>query len=165
MSSSDPPPEDDILPIGRTIKRIKREYDEDSEDWRVIGGNDGYGNRDMFVQHAPNTWWLKSKAITPHSNLTVCKQVRNIDDEITNRGAGFNESDAQQELHRLFGMMVPVSNEEAIVTHGIERQSPPLAEDLRQKIEERDRELPRRMRRNLDSSFRKHFPMRDNMYM
>ena len=68
-----------VAPIKPIIKKMKKEYDKDPNDWRVIGSRDDQGNTDTFITKKPNAYWLKSKMLSPYSSLTMGTIVRNID--------------------------------------------------------------------------------------
>ena len=54
---------EDTEPLGNIIKGIKKKYDKDKENWKVMGGVDKVGNTDLIISQNPNLWWIKSKAI------------------------------------------------------------------------------------------------------
>ena len=84
---------DGIAPIKPIIKKLKKEYDKDPNDWRVIGSKDEHGNTDTFITKKPNAYWLKSKMLSPYSSLSMGSIIRNIDRDIDeSMGIGKNLS-------------------------------------------------------------------------
>jgi hypothetical protein len=65
-----------VAPIRPVIKKMKKEFDKDPNGWGVIGSNDEEGNYDTFITKKPNTYWLKSKALSPYSSLSMGSVVR-----------------------------------------------------------------------------------------
>jgi len=87
----------DPEPIDHIMKRMKKKYDEDKETWNVISSEDRDGNREMLINHAPNTWWLKMKQVNPYNYLSAGKELHNIDDEINERIGKSPKLDPQKE--------------------------------------------------------------------
>ena len=44
-----------VAPISSIVKKMKKEYDRDRKDWRVIGSNDKDGNLDTFITKSEST--------------------------------------------------------------------------------------------------------------
>ena len=70
---------DGIAPIRSVIKKMKKNYDIDPKDWRIIGSNDDHGNTDTFITKKPNAYWLKSKQLSPFSALSMGTIVKKLD--------------------------------------------------------------------------------------
>ena len=73
---------DGIAPIQSVVKKLKKDYDKDPKDWRIIGSKDKDGNADTFITKKPNAYWLKSKQLSPFSALSMGTVVKKIDKEI-----------------------------------------------------------------------------------
>ena len=71
-----------VAPIRSIVKKMKKDYDRDSKDWRVIGSKDRDGNSDTIISKKPNHYWLKSKQLSPFSALSMGSVVRNLDRDI-----------------------------------------------------------------------------------
>ena len=153
-----------IAPIKPIIKRLKKEYDKDPNDWRVIGSRDDQGNTDTFITKKPNTYWLKSKMLSPYSSLTMGSIVRNIDKDIeveVRKGKALSPD----EMFRLFGMVVPIKKDKNIVAAGIEKYSQQHGNYLKEIIGERDSNLEYQMAKRIDEEFTKKHPLRKNLYI
>ena len=109
-----------IAPIASVVKKMKKDYDRDSKDWKVIGTNDDQGNTDTIITKKPNAYWLKSKQLSPYSALSMGTVVRNIDKDIDEK---VGKKLSPNEMLRLFGMIVPVKQDQNIIAAGIEKYS------------------------------------------
>ena len=133
---------------------MKKEYDRDPTDWRVIGSKDDHGNTDTFITKKPNAYWLKSKMLNPYSSLSMGTVVRNIDrdiDEVSGKGKALSPD----EMLRLFGMVVPIKKDQNIVASGIEKYSQQHGDYLKKIIGERDSNLGYQMVKRIDEEFTK----------
>ncbi len=153
---------DDVESVDKIISKIKKKYDQDSEGWRVTGGKDPYGNKDMFIQQAPNTWWLKSKEISPFQSIMYGKEIKNIDEEIDKKIRDSNMG--KDELLALFGLAVPTKKEEVIFTQGIADMNKKRASQIEEKIAEKDKNASKNLRKQINHMFQKHYPDRETMY-
>ena len=156
--------EDDlkVKPISSVVKKLKKEYDKDPKDWRVIGSNDKDGNLDTFITKKPNAYWLKSKQLGPYSSLSMGSYVRNIDKDIDSKvGKKLSPND----MLRLFGMIVPVRKDQNVIATGIEKYSQQHGDYLKKVIGERDSNIGHQMARKIDEEFTKKYPSRKNMYI
>ena len=155
---------DGVAPIKPIIKKMKKEYDRDPTDWRVIGSKDDHGNTDTFITKKPNAYWLKSKMLNPYSSLSMGTVVRNIDndiDETSEKGKALSPD----EMLRLFGMIVPIKKDQSIVASGIEKFSQQHGDYLKKVIAERDSNLGFQMVKRIDEEFTKKYPQRKNLYI
>jgi len=155
---------DGVAPIKPIIKKLKKEYDRDPTDWRVIGSKDDQGNTDTFITKKPNAYWLKSKMLNPYSSLSMGTVVRNIDRDIDD-ASGKGEALSQDEMLRLFGMIVPIKKDQNIVASGIEKYSQQHGDHLKKIIGERDSNLGFQMAKRIDEEFTKKHPQRKNLYI
>ena len=73
-----------IAPISKVIKKMKKQYDKDPKDWKIISSKDKDSNTDTLITKQPNTYWLKSKKLSPYSALSMGTVLKNIDNEIDN---------------------------------------------------------------------------------
>jgi hypothetical protein len=153
----------DPEPIGDIMNRMKRKYDQDKHNWNVVSNQDKDGNREMLVNHDPNTWWLKMRQINPLSYLSAGKELHNIDEEINQKIGKQSKVDPEKELLQLFGMMTP-TKKDIIYTSGIERYSPPLVKDQIQKIEEKNPDLDKNFRQHIRKKWEKEYYDRDALY-
>ncbi len=155
---------DGVAPIKPIIKKLKKEYDRDPTDWRVIGSKDDNGNTDTFITKKPNAYWLKSKMLNPYSSLSMGTIVRNIDRDI-DEASGKGKALSPDEMLRLFGMIVPIKKNQNIVATGIEKYSQAHGDYLKKIIGERDANLGPQMVKRIDEEFTKKHPQRKNLYI
>jgi hypothetical protein len=153
-----------IAPIRPVIKQLKRDYDKDPKGWNLIGSRDDQGNSDTFITKKPNTYWLKSKMLSPYSSLTMGSAIRNIDKDIDERIGNTNEL-TPDEMLRLFGMIVPIKKDKNIVAAGIERYSESQGDYLKTIIHEKDPNLGHQLAKRIDEEFIKKYPQRKNLYI
>jgi len=151
-----------VAPVSSIAKQMKKEYDKDPKDWRIIGSMDKDGNTDTFITKEPNSYWLKSKQISPYSSLTMGSVVRNLDKDIDEKiGKQFSSDD----MLRLFGMVVPVQKDQNIIAAGIEKYSQQHGDHLKKVINERDSNLGYQLRRKIDEEFTRKYHQRKNLYI
>ena len=81
----------DTEPIDHVMRKIKKKYDTDQENWNVIGNADKDGNREMFISQQPNTYWLKMKQINAYSHMVLGSELTNLDDEINKNIGDFTK--------------------------------------------------------------------------
>jgi hypothetical protein len=155
---------DGVAPIKPLIKKMKKDYDRDPTDWRVIGSKDEHGNTDTFITKKPNAYWLKSKMLNPYSSLSMGTIVRDINKDI-DETSGKSKALSPDEMLRLFGMIVPINNNHNIIASGIEKFSQQHGDYLKKIIGERDSNLGQIMARRIDEEFTKKFPQRKNLYI
>jgi len=151
-----------VAPINSVIKKMKKEYDNDPKDWRVIGSNDDQGNYDTFITKKPNAFWLKSKQLSPYSALSMGTVVRNLDKDIDEK---VGKKMSPNDMLRLFGMIVPIKNNKNIIASGIEKYSQEHGNYLKKLIKERDPNIGQALGRRIDKEFSKKYPQRRGLYM
>ena len=154
----------DPKPIDQVIRKIKKKWDSDPENWSVLSNIDRDGNREMLISQAPNTYWLKMRAISPISTMTYGRELTNIDDEIDKKLGKTNPKKSQEELLQLFGMMVP-SKKDVIYTSGVEKVDPEQVNLQKEKVEEKDPHADRMFRLYLQKKWEREQQLRDNMYL
>jgi hypothetical protein len=151
-----------VAPISSVIKKMKKEYDKDRKDWRVIGSNDNHGNLDTFISKKPNTFWLKSKQLSPYSALSMGTVVRKLDEDIDEKvGRKMSPND----MLRLFGMIVPIKNDQNIIASGIEKFSQEHGDYLKKLINDRDPNIGPALGRRIDKEFSTKHPQRRGLYI
>lgn len=151
-----------VAPISNIMKKMKKQYDKDPKDWRLIGSKDKDGNDDTFIYKKPNSFWLKSKQISPFSSLSMGTHIRNIDRDIDeNIGKKLSPDD----MLRLFGMVVPIKKDQSIYTAGIEQYSQKQGDYLKKVVTERNSNLGYQMAKRIDEQFSKKYPQRKNLYI
>ena len=67
-----------IEPIGKILKKIKRRFDADPENWQVVSGVDKLGNKDLFIGQQPRLWQIKSKPLSPLTSIAMGTSVRHL---------------------------------------------------------------------------------------
>ena len=153
---------DGISPISSVVKLMKKEYDKDPKDWRVIGSSDKHGNTDTFITKKPNSFWLKSKQLSPYSALSMGSVIKNIDHEIDEK---IGKKMSPDEMYRFFGMIVPVKKDQNVIAAGIEKYSQNHGDYLKKVISEKDPNLGYQLARRIDKEFTKKHPQRKGLYI
>ena len=151
-----------VAPIKSIIKRMKKEYDKDSTDWRVIGSKDRDGNLDTIISKKPNHFWLKSKQLSPFSALSMGSVVRNLDKDINEK---MGKKMSPDEMLRFFGMVVPIEADKNIIAAGIERYSQKQGDYLKKVIHENNSNLAYQLRYRIEREFSRKHIQRKNLYI
>jgi len=151
-----------VAPIRSIVKKMKKDYDKDSKDWRVIGSKDRDGNSDTIISKTPNHYWLKSKQLSPFSALSMGSVVRNLDRDIDEK---MGKTMSPDEMLRFFGMVVPIKANKNIIAAGIEKYSQERGDYLKKVINERDSNLDYQLRHRIDKEFTKKHPLRKNLFI
>jgi len=151
-----------VAPIASVIKKMKKEYDKDPKNWSVIGSTDKDGNTDTFITKKPNTYWLKSKMLSPYSALSMGTIIRNLDKEIDEK---IGNQLSPDDMLRLFGMIVPIKKDQSVIATGIEKFSQTQGNYIKEIINEQNSNLGYQMARRLDEKFSKKYPQRRNLYI
>jgi hypothetical protein len=152
-----------IAPISRIVKNMKKRYDKDPKGWKVVGTQDEDGNNDTFITKKPNTYWLKSKQLSPFSSLSMGSVVRNIDRDIDEEIG--NKKMSKEDMLRLFGMVVPVKKDKNIIASGIEKYSKNHGGHIKKVISERRPNIGHQLAKRIDEKFTKKHPQRKNLYL
>jgi hypothetical protein len=153
---------DGIAPIQSVMKKMKKEYDKNPKDWRIIGAKDKDGNADTFITKKPNAFWLKSKQLSPFTALSMGTIVKKIDQEIDEQ---IGKTMTQEDIMRLFGMVVPVKPDKSIIAAGIEKFSQSHGDYLKKIISEQNGNLGYQMAKRIDKEFIRKYPQRKNLYI
>jgi len=151
-----------VSPISSVIKKMKKEYDKDRKNWKVIGSKDKEGNLDTFITKKPNAYWLKSKQLSPYSALSMGTVVRNLDKDIDER---IGKKMSPNDMLRLFGMIVPIKRDQNVIATGIEKYSQEHGNYLKQLINERYPNMGHVLGRRIDKEFSKRHPQRRGLYI
>jgi hypothetical protein len=151
-----------VAPVKTIVKKMKKEYDKDPKDWRVIGSKDEQGNYDTLITKKPDAYWLKSKALSPYSSLTMGSIARNINKDIDE---AVGKQLSPDEMLRLFGMIVPIKKDQNIVAAGIEKYSQKQGDHLKNVIEEQNSNVGYQLAKRIDEEFIKKHPQRKNLYI
>ena len=151
-----------VAPIKTIIKRMKKDYDKSPKGWRIIGSSDKHGNTDTFITKKPDAYWLKSKMLNPYSSLTMGSLARNIDKDIDEK---VGKKMSPDDMLRLFGMIVPVKQDQNIIAAGIEKYSQQHGNHLKKVIHENNPNLGYQLARRVDEEFTKKHPQRKNLYI
>ncbi|MFX1280046.1 MAG: hypothetical protein ACFFA3_11555 [Promethearchaeota archaeon] len=153
---------DDVAPIRSIVKKMKKAYDEDPKDWRVLGSKDRDGNLDTIISKKPDYYWLKSKQLSPFSALSMGTVVRNIDKDIDEKvGKKLSPND----MLRFFGMIVPIKENKSIIASGVENFSQEKGDYMKKVIDEKDPNLDYHLRHRIDKEFIRKHPQRKNLYI
>ncbi len=158
----------DPEPIENVVRKIKKKWEQDKENWSVVSGVDRDGNREMLINQAPNTYWLKMRQITAHNNMAFGKELTNIDDEISKQinGKSAKSISNKEDLLQLFGMVVPSKKDDKVYTMaGTEKVSNEQIHEQKQKIEEKDTDADKLYRLYLRKKWERQQEMRENMYL
>ncbi|MFX0072868.1 MAG: hypothetical protein ACFFAO_17465 [Candidatus Hermodarchaeota archaeon] len=151
-----------VAPIKSVVKKMKKEYDKDPKDWRIIGSKDDQGNNDTFITKKPNAYWLKSKQLSPYSALSMGTVIKNIDRDIDEK---VGQKMSADDLLRLFGMVVPVKQNQSVIAAGIEKYSQQHGDYLKKIVAEKDPNLGYQLARKVDQEWRKKHPQRSGLYL
>jgi hypothetical protein len=155
--------------ISTIMKKIKKKWDSDPENWSVLGNVDKDGNREMLISQQPNSYWLKMRTLTSRSNMAYGKQLKNIDHEINQKLQINNLSKpikSKEELIQLFGMMVPDPRKKDIMyMFGVEKFSPKQMENQKDIIEEKNPDADRLYRLYLRKKWEREQALREGMYL
>jgi len=151
-----------VAPIHTIVKKMKKEYDKDPKDWRLIGSKDEHGNSDTFIGKKPNTYWLKSKMLSPYTALSMGTVVRNLDKDIDDN---YGKKLTANDMLRFFGMSVPIQKNQNVIATGIEKYSQHHGDYLKKIINENQSNLGYKLARRVDEEFRKKHPQRSGLYM
>jgi len=151
-----------VAPIKKIFKKIKKEYDQDPKDWTVVSSRDKHGNSDTFINKKPNSFWLKSKQLSPYSSLSMGSEIRNIDKDIDNE---IGKKMSRDDMLRLFGMVVPITKDQSITAAGIENFSQKKGEYFKKIIQEKRTNLEYSLSKRIEKEFKKKYPQRDGLYL
>ena len=158
----------DTEPIEHIMRKIKRKWDEDKENWKVLSNLDRDGNQEMLISQDPNTYWLKSRTISAHRNMSYGQELTNLDTEIDKKlhGSSSKSSSIQseQDLVHLFGMMVP-TKKDILYTGGVALHSPKIAQEQKSRIDEKDPHADAEFRKYLRKKYEREYMQRNGMYL
>ena len=158
----------DPKPLDSIIRKIKKKWDMDKENWSILSNHDKDGNKEMLITQAPYSYWLKMKTVTARSQMAYGVEVKNLDEEISKNIKTHEKihgkSDSQHELKQLFGLIVP-SKKDIIYTAGVEHISPQKVQNQKEKIEEKEKEADKLFRLYLRKKWEREQLLREGMYL
>ena len=158
----------DPEPIDSIIRKIKKKWDSDKENWAILSNHDRDGNKEMLITQAPNSYWLKMKTVTARSQMAYGKEIKNLDDEISVKIKAHEKThgkiNSQQELMQLFGLIVP-SKKDILYTTGVEQISPQKVQNQKEKIEEKEKDSDKLFRLYLQRKWQREQALKDGMYL
>ncbi len=148
----------DIKTLEKILAEIKKEYDKDKKDWRIISGGDSLGLDSFIFQH-DRAWQLKMDFIRPFEVLGLGSKITKIDEKIQqkvrDKGVPF-----------LFEMLVPQPKNQWLVARGlsshVDRQN--LAK-LKNSVTKEYRPIDLELRKELNHLIDKKFPMKRKQYL
>ncbi|NMC05005.1 MAG: hypothetical protein GYA24_07335 [Candidatus Lokiarchaeota archaeon] len=148
-------------PIDAQFRKIKRRFDDDPKDWRVLSDIDARGNKDMFINQRGDLWQIKTKPLSPMTGVARSCHVRNLDEDI------------QREIHArgvdgekfLFSLMIPQARNEALFAAGIESFTNSKSKRLKEMIGEKEKNLEKKLADDVEKTFEKQHAQRRNMFM
>lgn len=147
-----------VKSLDKILAEIKKEYDKDRKDWRILSGETPYG-LDSFISKEDRAWQLKLDFIRPFEVLGLGSKISNIDEKIQGRVQ-------EKGIPFLFEMLVPQTKDQWLVAHGlsshIDRQNMAL---LKQSVTHTQGPIDLELRRELDRLIDKKFPMKRKQYI
>lgn len=159
----------DIKPISSIVKKIKKKYDEDKEGWSVQAGVDKEFNHDLVISQNPNTWWLKSKKVDPYRSITFGKELKNVDltdlDQQIASESNQSLKKKNEVFHSLFGMTVPISDQELVNAMGIARVAPNEMATLKNRVQQKYPNSEINLKKKVKKKWEKQYPQRDNIFL
>ncbi len=158
----------DPKPIDSIIRKIKKKWEADKENWSILSNHDKDGNKEMLITQAPNSYWLKMKTVTARSKMAYGVEIKNLDEEISNNIKNHKKINGkintQQELMQLFGLVVP-SKKDILFTTGVEQISPQKVQNQKEKIEEKEKDADKLYRLYLRRKWEREQALREGMYL
>ncbi|MHA1684375.1 MAG: hypothetical protein ACTSUE_25790 [Promethearchaeota archaeon] len=150
-----------IEEIDELFKDIKKKFDDDPENWRVLSDIDGRGNKDLFISQHDNLWQIKTKPIDPRHGIAKGFRARSIDDDIQDelRAKGL-EGDKY-----LFSMVVPQRETNPIFASGIESFAMNRSSTLKQQLADKHKHIERDLQNEVEKEFEKKHFRRKNMFL
>ena len=149
-----------VAPIDAAFRKIKKKFDDDPKDWRVLSDVDDKGNKDLFISQRNELWQVKTKPLNPVSGIARSCHARNLDDEIQEelRVKGL-EGDKY-----LFSMMVP-QKENSIIASGIESFARKESGKLKGMLNEKNKNMEKDLVDEVEKEFEKKHMQRRNLFL
>ncbi len=151
----------EIEPIDAQFRKIKRRFDDDPKDWRVLSDIDTRGNKDMFINQREDLWQIKTKPLSPITGIARSCHVRNLDEDIQ-REIRSRGMDGEKYL---FSMMIPQTRNEALFAAGVESFANSKSKRLKEMIGEKEKNLEKDLADDVEKTFEKQHAQRRNMFM
>ncbi|MHA1794356.1 MAG: hypothetical protein ACTSVI_17095 [Promethearchaeota archaeon] len=149
-----------IEEIDDIFKTLKRRFDKDPKEWKVLGDIDARGNKDLFISQREDLWHIKTKPVSPFTGIAKGVHVRNLDDEI--QAELVKNGLAGEKL--LFSMIVP-QDKNAIFASGIESFARHKSKNLKKMVSEKNRDVDRQLMDAVEKTFERKFPRRKDMFV
>jgi len=145
---------------GEIIKDVKKRYDEDKDDWSILGGKDSKGHYDTFIAQPPRLWQIKSEPINPFQAIGLgIGPTRTIDEEILR---AIMELGKPINFQALFPQ--PKDNS-AIFVRGVERFSTTATNRLKKEYDNTQNKVDSKLTKELEELVNKKYPSRKTMYL
>lgn len=147
-----------IKSLETILAEIKKEYDKDKKDWRIISGGDSLSLDSFILQH-DRAWQLKMDFIRPFEVMGLGSKITKIDEKIQqkvrNNGMPF-----------LFEMLVPQPKDQWLVARGlsshVDQQN---LVKLKKSVTKGFGPIDLELRKELDRLIDKKFPMKRKQYL
>jgi len=148
----------DIKSLEKILAEIKKEYDKDRLDWRIISGETPFG-LDSFISKEDRAWQLKLDFVRPFEALGLGSKITNIDEKI-------QEKVREKGVPFLFEMLVPQPKNQWLAAHGlsshVDKQNMAL---LKKSVAKEQGPIDLELRKELNHLIDKKFPMKRKQYL
>lgn len=132
-----------IKSVNEIIAEIKKEYDEDPRNWRVLRGKDSKGHYDTYISGPKSLWQMKTEWKTPYRPVGVGVKVMGESNEIVkfimDKGEYFP-----------FGEIYPQIKNSAIIAVGFGKYSQKSTNQLKSVISSKQEKLEKELNKSLD---------------
>ena len=147
-----------IKSLDKILIEIKKEYDKDRKDWRIISGETPFG-LDSFISKEDRAWQLKLDFVRPFEALGLGSKITNIDEKIQGRVQ-------EKGVPFLFEMLVPQPKNQWLVARGLSTQiDRPNLSTLKKTITEEQGPIDLELRKELNRLIDKKFQMKRKQYL
>lgn len=147
-----------IKSLEKVLAEIKKEYDKDKKDWRIISGGDSLG-LDSFILQQDRAWQLKMDFIRPFEVLGLGSKITKIDEKI-------QQKVRDNGMPFLFEMLVPQPKDQWLVARGlsshVDRQN---LTTLKKSVKKEYGPIDLELRKELNCLIDKKFPMKRKQYL
>ena len=148
----------DIKTLEEMIAEIKKEYDKDKTNWRIISSGNSLGLDSFICQH-DRAWQLKMDFVKPFEVIGLGSKITSLDEKIQTKVR-------QSGMPFLFEMLVPQPKDQWVVARGLSTHidRPNLA-TLKKAITEEQGPIDLELRKELNRIIDKKFPMKLKQYL
>lgn len=151
-----------IEPVDAQFRKIKKRFDEDPRDWRVLTDVDTHGNKDMFISQRDELWQLKSKPLSPVAGIARSCHVRDLDEEIQQE---ISARGIEGEKY-IFSMLVPQPDrKEVLVASGVESFARSRSRKLKAMLQGKNGDVERELVDSVEKEFERAHPQRKQMFL